>query len=515
MICVSLGRTRHRMMIAEHQALAQRGAQLVELRIDWLSNKPDLTRVLKDRPTPVIVTCRRGQDKGLWKGDEEVRRTLLRSAIADFKVEYVDLEEDAAKAIRRYGPSKRIVSHHDFDETPHDLDAIHNRLSKLDPDIIKIVTMAHTPADAVKVLKLVKESKIPTVGFCMGELGVFSRILCGKFGAPFTYATFNKDRQMAPGQLSFDDMKRIYRYDSIGPDTEVYGVLGDPIAQSMSPLIHNASFKALAMNKVYVPFRVPKDQFVHTLGVFKELGVKGYSVTIPHKEAAVAQAKNYDGPVAQIGAANTLYKDSEGSWWAANSDYDAALQSLADAGADESGQIPSPEEFLSGKKVLILGSGGVARAIGSGVMNCGAALTVCNRTHARAVELAKQLGCQQVSWENRGAQYADVLINCTPVGMHPDVNLSPFQENWFREGMVVFDTIYNPEQTLFLKHAKLRSCKTVSGLDMFVRQAAVQFEKFTGQPAPVEVMRKKLKRLISPVKYKDEDDDNAAGSSPK
>lgn len=514
MICVSLGRTRHKMMIAEHQSLAQRGAELVELRLDWLSHLPDMSRLLKERPTPVIVTCRRGQDKGLWKGNEDQRQTLLRAAIIS-AVEYVDLEEDTARKIPRYGTTKRIVSHHDFEETPRDLEAIHARLCKLDPDIVKIVTMANTPADSVRMLKLVKESKVPTVGFCMGELGGFSRILCGKYGAPFTYATFNKDRQMAPGQLSFEDMKRIYRYDQIGPDTEVYGVLGDPVGHSMSPLIHNAAYKALGMNKVYVPFRVPKDQLKHTLDQFKWLGVKGYSVTIPHKESVVSLAQNYDGPVEQIGAANTLYQDAVGEWWASNSDYDAALQSVALAGADADGKVPTPEEFLAGKKVLILGCGGVARAIGMGVMNCGGAVTLTNRTHARAVDLAKHLGCQQVSWENRGAQYADVLINCTSVGMHPGINESPFAENWLREGMVVFDTIYNPEQTLFLKQAKLRGCKTVSGVEMFVRQAAVQFQKFTGQPAPLEVMQRKLRRMISAVTVKDEDEEEPGTAGEK
>ncbi|MES2791230.1 MAG: shikimate dehydrogenase [Planctomycetota bacterium] len=506
MICVSLGRTRHKMMIAEHQSLAQRGAELVELRLDWLSHLPDLTRLLKERPTPVIVTCRRGQDKGLWKGTEEQRQTILRAAIIS-EVEYVDLEEDTASKIRRYGKTKRIVSHHDFEETPLDLEVIHARLCKLDPDIVKIVTMAHTPADSIRMLKLVQNAKVPTVGFCMGELGGFSRILCGKFGSPFTYATFSKDREMAPGQFSFEDMKQIFRYDQIGPETEVYGVLGDPVGHSMSPLIHNAAFKTLGLNKVYVPFRVPRDQLVSTLEQFKWLGVKGYSVTIPHKESIVAMTKNYDGPVAEIGAANTLYRDANAKWWSANSDSDAALQSLALAGTDADGKVPTPEEFLAGKKVLVLGCGGVARAIGMGIMNCGGALTVTNRTHARAVELAKHLGCQQVSWENRGAQYADVLINCTSVGMHPGINESPFAENWLREGMVVFDTIYNPEQTLFLKQAKMRGCKTVSGVEMFVRQAAVQFQKFTGQPAPLEIMQRKLRRVISAVTVKDEDDD--------
>lgn len=505
MICVSLGRTRHKMMIAEHQSLAQRGAELVELRLDWLSNIPDMSRLLKERPTPVIVTCRRSQDKGLWKGNEDQRQTLLRSAILA-GVEYVDLEEDTAAKIPRYGKTKRIVSHHDFEETPYDLDVIHARLCKRDPDIVKIVTMAHTPSDSIRMLELVKGAKVPTVGFCMGELGVFSRILCGKFGAPFTYATFNKDRQMAPGQLSWEDMQRIYRFNEIGPDTEIYGVLGDPVGHSMSPLIHNAAFKALGLNKVYVPFRVPADLLKPTLERFKWMDVKGYSVTIPHKETVVAATPNCDGPVAQIGAANTLYQDSDRQWWVANSDHDAALQSLALAGADDQGNVPTPEEFLQGKKVLMLGCGGVARAIGMGVVACGGALTVTNRTNARAVELAQHLGCQQATWMNRGAQYADVLINCTSVGMHPAVDVSPFAENWLRDGMVVFDTVYNPEQTLLLKHAKLRGCKTVSGVEMFVRQAAVQFQKFTGQPAPVDIMRRKLRRMISAVDVKDEDD---------
>jgi 3-dehydroquinate dehydratase/shikimate dehydrogenase len=501
MICVSLGRTRHKMMIAEHQALAKRGAELVELRLDWLSHLPDLSRILDDRPTPVVVTIRRGTDKGLWKGNEDQRQALLRQAIVK-GIDYVDLEEDTAVKIRRYGKTKRIISHHNFEETPHDLDVIHNRLCKLDPDIVKIVTMANTPADSIRMLKLVQSATVPTVGFCMGEFGIFSRILCGKFGSPFTYATFNKDRVMAPGQLSFDDMKKIYHFDEIDKNTEIYGVLGDPVAHSMSPQIHNLAFKALGLNKVYVPLRVPKEQLKFTLDLFKSVGVKGYSVTIPHKEAIVARTQNFDGPVSQIGAANTLYTDPEGTWWAANSDYEAALQSLALAGVDEANPNPSPEQFLQGKKVLMLGCGGVARAIGMGVVNSGAILTVCNRTHARAVELSAHLGCQQVTWENRGAQFADVLINCTSVGMHPDLDSSPFAENWLREGMIVFDTIYNPEQTLLLKQAKLRGCKTVTGSEMFVRQAAVQFQKFAGQQAPIELMRTELKRIISPVRVK-------------
>src|SRR5260221_4995689 len=186
MICVSLGRTRHKMMIAEHKALADRGAQLVELRLDWLSHLPDVGRLLADRPTPVVVTCRRARDKGLWRWTEEQRLMVLRSAIVS-GAEYIDLEEDIAGSIRRFGETKRIVSFHDFDKTPENLDEIHERMQKHDPDIIKIVTMANSPFDNVRILKLVAGGRVPPNRFCMGEFGISRRILTRRFGRPLRH----------------------------------------------------------------------------------------------------------------------------------------------------------------------------------------------------------------------------------------------------------------------------------------------------------------------------------------
>ncbi|MFM9960813.1 MAG: shikimate dehydrogenase [Planctomycetaceae bacterium] len=495
MICVSIGRTRHKMVTLEHQALAQKGAELVEYRLDYLSHMPDLGRLLKDRPTPVVITIRRAEDKGRWRDSEEQRQTLLRQAIVQ-GVEYVDLEMDIALQIRRYGKTKRIISYHNFRETPEDLADIHAKMTKLDPDIIKLATMANSPGDMVRMLQLVKHSGVPTAGFCMGEFGMASRVLCGKYGSPLSYATFNKDRELAPGQLSFDEMRQLFRFDQINADTQVFGVLGDPLAHSYSPLIHNAAFQHLGMNAVYVPFRVPKDKLTATLRDFDWLDVKGYSVTIPHKEDVIGKADHSDEAVQSIGAANTLWKDAGGQWHATNTDYLAALQTLSIGLGSE----PDNHFVLAGKRVMMLGAGGVARAIGAGVVKNGGILMIASRTHARAKELAESLGCQHVLWENRGAQYADVLINCTPIGMHPNVEDTPFADNWLRDGMLVFDTIYNPENTLLIKQAKLRDCDTVSGLEMFIRQAAAQFELFTGQPAPIEQMRETLRRELSPVR---------------
>lgn len=494
MICVSIGRTRHKMMVAEHRALAERGAQLVELRLDFLQHSPELGRLIENRPTPVVITCRRAEDRGRWRGTEHQRQALLRSAIVA-GVEYVDLEEDIAGKIPRYGTTKRIVSYHNFEETPDDLKGIYRRLRRMDPDIIKLATMANSPADNVRMLQLVAGADIPTVGFCMGELGIPSRILCGKYGAPLTYATFSKERELAPGQLSFDEMQNLYRYPRITRSTQVFGVVGDPIAHSLSPLLHNMAFQQEGLDCVYLPFRVPKDTLKETLREFEWLDIRGYSVTIPHKEEVLKFAQVRHEPAEDIGAANTLFKDPAGVWHAANTDYDAALQSIR-LGLRRSAE---GDESLDGRRVLLLGAGGAARAIALGLVRAGAGLTISNRTQDRAKKLAEELDCQYIQWENRGTVSAEILVNCTPVGMHPNVDEIPFAANWLREGMLVFDTIYNPENTLLLKEARERHCRVVSGVEMFVRQAAAQFEFFTGRPAPLESMRDTLRRGISPV----------------
>ena len=241
MICATIARTRHRMMVAEYQAAAEQGADLVELRLDFLRRPADLGRLLERRPCPVIATCRRPQDGGRFKEPEEKRQLILRSAIAA-AVDYVDLESDIAGQIPRFGKSKRIVSYHNFQTTPQNLEAIHSQMIALDPDIIKIVTMAEGPSDNVRMLQLVQKSSVPMVGFCMGDMGIASRVLAAKYGAPFVYAAFNKERILAPGQLTFEELRDVYRLDSIKPDSEVFAVIGDPVAQSLSPHVHNRAF---------------------------------------------------------------------------------------------------------------------------------------------------------------------------------------------------------------------------------------------------------------------------------
>ncbi len=245
-------------MMAEHRHLVESGAELVELRLDWINGEVNLKRLLTDRPGPVLLACRREVDGGKWSGNEQKRLMLLRSAIAE-GVDYIDLEEDVAGTIPRFGKTKRVVSYHNFRKTPDDLASVQAKLAALDPDVVKIATLANQPNDNLRMLRLVKQSKTPTVGFCMGDMGTPSRLLCGRFGAPWTYATFHQERVLAPGQLSFEHMKNTYRYDEINAETVVYGVIADPVGHSLSPQVHNAAFRHLGINAAYVPFRVPAE----------------------------------------------------------------------------------------------------------------------------------------------------------------------------------------------------------------------------------------------------------------
>lgn len=499
-ICVVIGRTRHKMMQMEIQEAAKRGAQLIELRMDFLAKAPDFRRLLENKPCPLIATVRRGQDGGRWNGSEEKRLMLLRQAIVD-GFDWVDLETDVADAVPRFKDVKRIISYHNLHEVPADLEKIHEHMCGQDADVVKVAVMAQQPEDNLRVLNLLKNAPKPTLALCMGDMGLASRILAARWGAPFTYGAFNRERGIAPGLLTFDDLKKVYHFEEITSETAVYGVIGDPIGHSLSPLLHNRALRTLGMNAVYVPFRVPRGQLEAFVKAFDSLPVQGYSVTIPHKEAAAVLAQEKDDTVQGIGAANTLVRLPNG-WSAYNTDAQAALDSLL-AHLPPSGDGFPPT--LHGRAVLLLGAGGAARALAHALHHAGAVVTIANRTAERAEKLAADVGCRAIEWSARHNVLCDTLINCTSVGMHPNVDESPMHNSFFKPGLVVFETIYTPETTMLVREARARGCHVITGVDMFVRQAALQFKLFTGREAPLELMCTVIRRALSPVALKDQE----------
>jgi 3-dehydroquinate dehydratase / shikimate dehydrogenase len=509
MLCVTVARTRHKHTIQEHLDVAAQGAKLVELRLDYIARSVELARVLKNRPTAVVVTCRRKEDGGRWEKSEEDRLMLLRQSIA-MGVEYIDLEEDTAAKIPRYGKTKRIVSYHNFEGVPANLEEIHARLAKLDADIVKIAVQAQSFEDSARVIELMRNAKIPTIGIAMGDYGSMTRILGTRYGAPFTFCVFNLDRRVAPGQLSYHDMKNIYRVDSITDKTKIFGVVADPVAHSYSPMLHNSAFQANELDYRYLPFRVAANDIEPFVRWCQREGVGGLSVTIPHKQSVLPMLTQAEAAAQGIGACNTIVISGEDRI-GYNTDYRAAMECIA-YGLTKLYEEPNPFE---GRSALLLGSGGVSRAIGWGLAQRRVRVAISSRNSESAERLARELGGRAVAWEERHSVQPSILVNCTPIGMFPEMDVTPFRKENLDQRTLVFDTVYNPEQTLLIRQAKSIGCPVITGLSMFVRQAAYQYRLFTGKEPPIEAMTKALRRAISPLNYNNLDDDDDDDTQPQ
>ena len=459
-------------------AEAARAGCVAELRLDAMP-APDLGCLLASPPCPVIATCRPRREGGLYDGPEAARLGVLREA-ARLGAAYVDVEHDALEAL---GPvaAKRIVSYHNFRETPADLAAIHARLARMGADVVKVAVMANHILDCGPVLRVLRDARVPTIALAMGPRGVLTRVLAGKFGGFLTYAApAEGDREAGPGQPALAEMRGLYRAHRIGPATQVYGVIADPVGHSLSPRIHNAAFEATGCDAVYLPLWVEGDP-ARFVAAMREFALDGYSVTIPHKQAVMAALDEIEPVARRIGAVNTVQRGPDGTLFGTNTDWTAGMASI--------GAVVGPG-WLRGKRALMIGAGGVGRAMAFGLRERGAAVTLCDADEAWAEALAREVAAARCALADLAAQTCDLLLNCTPIGMHPKTDASPVPRAVLREGMVVYDAVYNPLETRLVREARAAGCRTVPGIDHFVRQAAEQFELWTHRAAPVDVMRR-------------------------
>ncbi len=476
---------------------ASKFADIIELRLDYIKN-PDLKLLLERRTKPVIVTNRPVREGGKFDGSEEERIASLKLAV-QLHADFVDIEHDSVQHISRgtefrapTSKTKIIVSYHNFRETPSNLTDIYQRLRQSGADIVKIVTYATNITDNIRIYELLQHAQSPLISFCMGEYGAISRILYKRFGSYLTFASLQLGRESAPGQISIQELLNTYQIRRQDNRTSIYGLIGNPVSHSISPIIHNTLFKEMNFNSVYVPFKV--DNINDFMREFRGLDVKGYSVTIPHKESVMGCLDTIDSMAKKIGAVNTVV-NRDGQLVGFNTDCEAAVKTLE--GVNQVSVKDTKDEYLKGKKVVLLGAGGAARAIAFGLKECGAQITIINRNYERAQSLASDVGCLFRKFNDLEAIEADILVNATPVGMFPAVNETPVLKNKLKPPMVVFDTIYNPIETKLLRDAKSQGCKIVGGLPMFVRQAAAQFKLWTGQVPLLEVIERiAYKKLV-------------------
>jgi len=475
-------------------ALAE--TRFVEFRLDSLAKPAEALQALKDflaahRDVTAIATCRRKQFGGHFaRSLSEELEVLLKAAEAGCQI--VDLEVESAEEAKpavlarfrdelRAAGAALLVSFHDFTRTK-DLEHAVERIQAFAPDFVKVVSTAKSLADNLAVLRLIEERSLSAqvVGIAMGEEGLVSRVLGPRAGAAFTFASFSDGAETAPGQVTARVLRDLYRVEHLDRATRIFGVAGNPIAHSLSPLMQNTAFRKENVNAVLLPLKVRALNDLLTL--MRKLPLAGLAVTMPLKQEILPHLAN---PVVgkslplttRIGACNTLRVGADGKIVGFNTDVDGVVRQL------------EKRLRLKGARIAVLGAGGAARAAVFGLVDQGAEVFIVNRTHETAIALAREAKAKALKHEQFAKAHFDVLINSTPCGMAGSKQALPIAEKELNAGLV-FDMVYNPLETPLIKLAASRGIPVITGLEMFVQQGARQFEIWTGKPAPeAEMLR--------------------------
>ncbi len=453
-------------------------ADMFEVRGDLVIDL-DLLTILRAKKRPLIFTCRPESEGGRWNGDENRRRMLLLEAVKR-GYEYVDIEYSSNfldVAIEKSGGGL-IVSHHDIAGMPEDLDALYAGMSARGADIVKIAVTPQSIADVGMFLEFARRASNsggpPVIPIALGPLGIITRVTAGRYGAPFTYAASAAGAEAAPGQIPVNHMVDLYHARTITEATKVYGVVGEEVQHSLSPVLHNRAFEARGIDAVYVPLQA--DSLAEFIAAVPALELAGFSVTRPYKVDILPFLQGVDERAALAGSVNTVVV-ADGSLQGSTTDGTGVLVPLKRRGD------------VKGKEVVIIGAGGAARAAALALQQKGANVTLLARDEDKAVFVAEAVGCKGADLASLRNTHWDVLINATPVGSSVAPNETPVPAGLHRSGTIVFDMVYDPLETRLLREAQAAGCTIINGLEMLIAQAVLQFETWTGVEAPLDVLK--------------------------
>src|SRR5438477_6606802 len=454
----------------------------VELRLDWLSSDAERARFLswlakfKPRNAAFLATCRRREGGGRLAGSIDRELYWLIQA-REAGCQWCDLEVETLRklpgqSVREYAvPPRVMLSMHDFERTP-DLPRSVNPPARGGVDAVKIAAEARTIQDSVRLLRLARKSK-SFVAVPMGEAGLPARILALRQGSALAYAPVAA--ATAAGQVSLDEMKHLYRAHALTRGTRVYGVIGDPVGHSLSPLFHNTGFIARRIDAVYLPFLV--HDLRDFLAALPEFGLRGFSVTHPYKQAILKYLKDCDPLAAEIGAVNTVVVRRNGSLYGGNTDYLGLLRAL------------EKKLRIKGSRILVFGAGGAARAAVFALARSGASVVICARRAKAARQLGRAFGAESLPRAALRTESFDAILNATPVGMHPHDGVSPLAPGELHCRLVM-DMINRPQKTQLLKIAARKGIATVPGIEMLIAQGVSQWQIWMGKRAPEAPMRR-------------------------
>ncbi len=482
-VCVAVAASDPAELIEKAETLV-RDNPFLEFRLDYISKPalalPKVKQFLENHSgISVIATCRRAASGGKFRGSIATQLEILAKASA-MGCQLLDVELQTAQKVKPAqlqklrARSALMLSFHDFRGTKK-LDETLEKMRAFPADFYKIVSTASTLSDNLTMIEFLgrEADNQSLVGVCMGEQGIISRVLGVRAGSVFTFASVSPGEETAPGQVTAQELRSVYRIEQVDAATRVYGVAGDPISHSLAPAIMNAAFRRENVNAVYLALHAKtlKD----LLNCVREIPIHGLSITMPYKEAIIPYLDNTDSHTTKIGACNTVVRAQDGKLYGFNTDTSGVVRPLE-----------RRLSTLQDAKILVLGAGGAARAAVFGLKERGAEVYILNRNLAAAKKLAHRAHARSLKRADLKKFAFDVIINATPVGMG-NTRETPLQEKEIN-ARFVFDMIYDPVETRLLKLAKERGAQIIPGSEMFVHQAARQFEIWTGKPAPQDDM---------------------------
>ncbi|MGI8848585.1 MAG: shikimate dehydrogenase [Pyrinomonadaceae bacterium] len=502
-ICVSVCAKTTEELI-EKISCAKNLADVIELRFDCLEKiEPEklwnkIKQIRQSFDGKLLATFRpieQGGKRNLTFAErKEFWADLHISEFIDWADFELDLPEENINKRSGKTSKKVIKSFHDFEKTPANLNEIYNQISA-NSELLKIAIQADDIGDTIAVWKLLERAKAEKkqiIPIAMGEAGKWTRILGLAHGASMTYAALSAGRETAPGQISAKDLIKTYRVRELTAKTSVFGIIGNPVAHSLSPFMHNEAFEFHNLDAVYIPFEVKNlDEFIERF-IKKEtreveLNFKGFSVTIPHKSTIIKHLDFVDETAKAIGAVNTV-KIKNGKLYGYNTDAQGFIEPLKNSYGD-----------LGNAKIAVFGAGGAARACVYALGKENAKATIFARNIGKAQSLADEFNVQSSKFKVEGESYKnfDIVVNTTPLGTCGEFeNKTPATAEQLENVNLVYDLVYNPFETQFIKEAKKASVPTIGGIAMLVGQAMAQLKIWTGEDAPMKEMSATvLKRL--------------------
>src|SRR6516225_5653728 len=412
----------------------------IEFRLDYLPKPALAVSKLKTfveyHPEALIVaTCRRAANGGKFRGSVAAQVDVLAKA-ASQGCHLLDVELETATRLkpadfaRLRRSANLILSFHDFRGTKR-LEETFAKMKQYPADFFKVVTTANSLYDNVIMMKFLEKYSHAhsLVGVCMGEQGIMSRLLAVRAGSQFTFAAASPGEETAPGQVAARTLRETYRIDQVDAATRVYGVVGDPVAHSLSPVMLNTAFRRENVNAVYLALHAKTLEDL--LACVRNIPINGLSVTMPYKEQILKHLDKTDPLTAKIGACNTVVRGQEGKLFGFNTDVSGVVRPL------------EMRMRLPAAKILVLGAGGAARAAVFGLKERGAEVYILNRTPAPAQTLAKQARAKAINRTMLKKLEFDVIINATPVGMEGNREPMLLSEQEFK-AKYFFEMVYTP-----------------------------------------------------------------------